>query len=57
MVFVQSTRGEKELNIVGHTVDEAIPLVDTLIDKALVHGYSSVKIIHGMGLGVLKKGC
>jgi DNA mismatch repair protein MutS2 len=46
---------KKELNIVGHTVDEAIPLVDTLIDKALVHGYSSVKIIHGMGLGVLKR--
>ncbi|MEA3357953.1 MAG: Smr/MutS family protein, partial [Thermodesulfobacteriota bacterium] len=46
---------KKELNIVGHTVDEAIPLVDTLIDKALVHGYSRVKIIHGMGLGVLKR--
>lgn len=46
---------KKELNIVGRTVDEAIPLVDTLIDKALVHGYSRVKIIHGMGLGVLKR--
>ncbi len=46
---------KKELNIVGHIVDEAIPLVDTLIDKALVHGYSRVKIIHGMGLGVLKR--
>ena len=48
-------QARKELNIVGHTVDEAIPLVDTLIDKALVYGYSRVKIIHGMGLGVLKR--
>lgn len=49
------TDAKRELNIVGHTVDEAIPLVDSLIDKALVHGYSRVKIIHGIGLGVLKR--
>jgi DNA mismatch repair protein MutS2 len=45
----------KELNLVGHTVDEAIPLVDQLIDAALVYGYPRVTIVHGLGSGRLKR--
>jgi DNA mismatch repair protein MutS2 len=29
--------------------------VDRIIDQALVHGYTKVTIIHGMGSGALKK--
>jgi len=46
---------KKELNLIGYTIDDALPLVDRIIDQALVHGYSKVTIIHGMGSGVLKK--
>jgi len=45
----------REMNLVGHTVDEAIPLVDRMIDKALVHGYTRLTIVHGIGSGTLKR--
>jgi DNA mismatch repair protein MutS2 len=44
-----------ELNLVGRTVDEAIPLVDQMIDTALVHGYQRLTIVHGIGSGTLKR--
>jgi DNA mismatch repair protein MutS2 len=46
---------KKELNLVGCTVAEAIPLVDRMIDQALVHGHNRLRIIHGIGSGRLKK--
>ncbi len=45
----------REMNLVGYTVDEAIPLVDRMIDKALVHGYTRLAIVHGIGSGTLKR--
>jgi DNA mismatch repair protein MutS2 len=44
-----------ELNLVGYTVDEAIPLVDQLIDTALIYGYPRLTIVHGLGSGRLKR--
>jgi DNA mismatch repair protein MutS2 len=46
---------QRELNLVGYTVADALPLVDRLIDQALVHGYTRVMIVHGMGSGTLKR--
>jgi DNA mismatch repair protein MutS2 len=46
---------KKELNLIGYTIADALPLVDKIIDQALVHGYAKVTIIHGMGSGALKK--
>ena len=46
---------KKELNLIGYTVSDALPLVDKMIDQALVHGYAQLKIIHGIGSGILKK--
>jgi DNA mismatch repair protein MutS2 len=43
-----------ELNIIGLTVDEALPAVDKFIDQALVHGLEKVRIIHGIGSGRLR---
>jgi len=42
------------LNLVGLRVDEALPLVDRLIDQAMLHGTEKVDIIHGVGTGRLK---
>lgn len=46
---------KKELNLIGYNVADALPLVDRMIDQALVHGYKRVKITHGIGSGTLKK--
>jgi len=43
------------LNLVGLRVDEALPLVDRLIDQAVLHGSERVDIIHGVGTGRLKR--
>lgn len=44
-----------ELDIRGHTVDEAMPLVDKFIDDAYLQGLPHVQIIHGKGTGVLRQ--
>ncbi len=43
------------LNVVGLRVDEALPLVDRLLDQALLHGAEKVDIVHGVGTGRLKR--
>ncbi|MDP3181981.1 MAG: endonuclease MutS2 [Desulfobaccales bacterium] len=43
------------LNVVGLRVDEALPLVDRLLDQAALHGQEKVDIIHGVGTGKLKR--
>lgn len=45
-----------EINLQGKTVEEAIPLVDKLLDDALWAGLGQVTIIHGKGTGKLKEG-
>ena len=46
---------KREVNLVGYTIADALPLVDRMIDQAVVHGYTRVKIIHGAGSGTLRK--
>ncbi|MBM4277698.1 MAG: endonuclease MutS2 [Deltaproteobacteria bacterium] len=43
-----------ELNVIGLTVDEALPAVDKFIDQALLHGLEKIQIIHGIGSGRLR---
>ncbi len=43
------------LNLVGLRVEEALPLVDRLLDQAILQGSERVDIIHGTGTGRLKK--
>ncbi len=56
-----STKGIKkilimpqELDIRGHTVDEALMEVDSFLDDATLAGAQSVTIIHGKGTGALR---
>jgi DNA mismatch repair protein MutS2 len=44
----------KSVNIIGKTVDEAIPIVEKALDAALLWEDSSLTIIHGAGTGKLK---
>lgn len=50
-----SGKVELELNIVGKRVYEAINEVNEFIDKSILNGLQTVKIIHGVGTGALKK--
>lgn len=52
----KTTAQSFELNIIGLRYEEAMVQVDKFIDNALVNNYSMVRIIHGMGTGVLRKG-
>lgn len=44
-----------EINVVGLTVEEALPVVDKFIDDALLGGLDVVDIIHGAGTGRLRE--
>lgn len=48
--------GSYEINIIGKRYEEAMDLVDKFLDDAIVLGYPHVRIVHGMGTGVLRKG-
>ncbi len=43
-----------QLNVIGLTVEDALPKVDKFIDQALLHGLERVQIIHGVGSGRLR---
>ncbi len=45
-----------EINLLGRTVDEAIPEVDAFLDRAAMQSAETVKIIHGVGTGRLRAG-
>jgi DNA mismatch repair protein MutS2 len=46
----------EEINVIGCTVEEATNRVDKFIDEAALAGKPSVRIIHGHGMGALKRG-
>ena len=43
-----------QINIIGLTVEDALPTVDKFIDQALLHGLERVQIVHGIGTGRLR---
>ena len=48
--------GHYEVNVIGMRYQEAMDTVDKFIDDSIVLGYPSVRIVHGMGTGVLRNG-
>lgn len=45
-----------ELNVIGMTVHEALPVIDKYLDNAIVAKVFQVRIIHGNGTGALRQG-
>lgn len=45
-----------ELNVIGQTVAEATGEVESFLDRAFLAGLPRVRIIHGTGMGVLRRG-
>jgi DNA mismatch repair protein MutS2 len=44
-----------EINLIGLTVEEALPRVDKLLDDAMLSERREVRVIHGFGQGRLRK--
>ena len=45
-----------EINLIGMTVDEAIPVLDKYLDDAYLAHLPQVRVVHGRGTGALKAG-
>jgi DNA mismatch repair protein MutS2 len=44
-----------EISVRGMTAEEALEAVDKYLDDAILCGYSTVKIVHGKGMGILSR--
>jgi DNA mismatch repair protein MutS2 len=44
-----------ELNVIGKTVNEATEATDKFLDAAYLDNYDRVRIVHGVGMGALKR--
>lgn len=52
---IPEKQAERELNLIGQTVDEALNLVDKYLDDAVLSQLAEVRLIHGHGTGRLRK--
>ena len=44
-----------EINVIGQTVDEATSAVEKFVDRAFLAGVVRLRIVHGSGMGILRK--
>lgn len=51
---LKSQHVSPEINLLGLTVDEAIPIVDKYLDNCYMAKLSPVRIVHGKGTGALR---
>ncbi len=56
-VSLNETRAEvrSELNIIGKTVNEATDEADKFLDAAYLNNHERLRIVHGSGMGILKR--
>jgi DNA mismatch repair protein MutS2 len=45
-----------EINLIGRTVDEATDALEKYLDRAFLAGLPRVRVIHGHGAGILRRG-
>ena len=45
----------REINVIGQTVDEASREVEKFVDRAFLAGLARVRVVHGSGMGILRK--
>jgi DNA mismatch repair protein MutS2 len=44
-----------EINVIGRTVDDATQEVERFVDRAFLAGMPRVRVVHGSGMGILRK--
>jgi len=45
-----------EINLIGRTVDEATGELEKYLDRAFLAGLPRIRVIHGHGAGILRRG-
>lgn len=55
VVLKEEPNVPSELNVIGCTVDEATSRADKFLDDAYLSNLSTVRIVHGSGMGILRK--
>ena len=51
----QLNPGEQEINVIGEHVEEAIERVERFLDAAVMATAARVRIVHGHGMGILRR--
>jgi DNA mismatch repair protein MutS2 len=44
----------RDINLIGYKVEDALSLIDRIMDRSMIEGDMSIRIIHGHGTGKLK---
>lgn len=53
-VSIPKNDAKMELKILGYRFEEALPLIETFIDNAVMNGLLMIRIVHGKGTGALR---
>jgi DNA mismatch repair protein MutS2 len=51
----EDTSVPSEINVIGRTVDDATREVEKFVDRAFLAGLPRVRVVHGSGMGILRK--
>ncbi|HYK50205.1 MAG TPA: Smr/MutS family protein [Terriglobales bacterium] len=51
----ESAEVPSEINVIGRTVDDATREVEKFVDRAFLAGLPRVRVVHGSGMGILRK--
>jgi DNA mismatch repair protein MutS2 len=51
----ESANVPSEINVIGQTVDDASREVEKFVDRAFLAGLPRVRVVHGSGMGILRK--
>ncbi len=51
----ESANVPTEINVIGQTVDDASREVEKFVDRAFLAGLPRVRVVHGSGMGILRK--
>jgi DNA mismatch repair protein MutS2 len=51
----ESANAPSEINVIGQTVDQASREVERFVDRAFLAGLPRVRVVHGSGMGILRK--
>jgi DNA mismatch repair protein MutS2 len=51
----ENDNAPSEINVIGHNVDDATREVEKFVDRAFLAGLPRVRIVHGSGMGILRK--
>jgi len=51
----ENQNASSEINVIGYNVDDATRAVEKFVDHAFLAGLPRVRIVHGSGMGILRK--